>query len=320
METLFFSAASGLANRLRALVGCRVLADLLGTRLCVDWVINGACNARFGDLFEKTGWEDVLFVETSEWQRLSRSDAGVVINGEPWFTEIWKTHCNEASSIDDFNRSAVAHLQRLRPVSELRAQIDGYVAEHDLSSCTGIHVRSTDNVHDYENMARANPGFRMDRISKLEGFTALIDELVALGEPVFLCTDNDDIEQQILERHPGVLRHVKDYDTAGYERHVKKSFGRFGRLRRAADRVWSAFGRKSSDSTWRTTSVGDGLVDLLLLSHCREIVGTYYSSFSKVSALIGNSPLAIMEGTERVPNTFIEEIRSAVAADPQENP
>jgi hypothetical protein len=65
-----------------------------------------------------------------------------------------------------------------------------------------------------------------------------------------------------------------------------------------------------ASSSWRTTSIGDALIDLMLLARCREIVGTYYSSFSEVSALIGDAPLSVMEATERVPSQSIRQIRA----------
>lgn len=313
MKTILFTAACGLANRLRALVGCRALADGLGARLCVDWVANGACNARFDELFDCEGWETVRFVETSEFERLRRNDDAILIEGAPWFTEIWAAHGGPFSSEGDFSRQALAHLRRLRPVRELQARIDAYLAVHELAECTGVHIRSTDNVHDYAVLARASAGFDRAKVSRLEGFIALIDARVAAGDCVFLSTDNQSVEQQIRARHEAVSSYSKAFDTRGFERHVKRNYERFGRLHRAVDRFRAAVARTPVESSWRTTSVGDGLIDLLLLSRCREIVGTYYSSFSEVSALIGDIPLAMMEGDRSVPDAFTERIRNHAA-------
>jgi hypothetical protein len=40
----------------------------------------------------------------------------------------------------------------------------------------------------------------------------------------------------------------------------------------------------------RTTEIDIALADLILLGRFREVVGTCYSSFSKLSALLGNLP------------------------------
>jgi hypothetical protein len=313
MKTILFTAACGLANRLRALVGCRVLADALGAPLYVDWVANGACSARFDELFEYEGWEKARFVGTSEFERLRRNEEATLIIGEPWFTEIWASHGRSLSSEADFHQQALMHLRRLRPERELQARVDSFLAEHELAACTGVHIRSTDNVHDYEVLARSSAGFDREKISRLEGFMALIDARVAAGERVFLCTDNQSVEKQIRARHEAVSSYSKAYDTRGFERHVKRNYERFGLLHRAVDLFRAAGARPAAESSWRTTSVGDGLIDLLLLSRCREIVGTYYSSFSEISALIGDVPLAMMEGNRSVPHAFTERIRKVAA-------
>jgi hypothetical protein len=313
MKTILFKAECGLANRLRALVGYRALASGSGAQLCVEWVSNGSCNARFRDLFEATGWEEVRFTSRSEFESLRRSDGAVEIVGEPWFTRIWHERGREFDSEADFNRKALAHLRALRPIPELSARIDAYLDAHDLAACTAIHIRSTDNVHDYAAMERADPDFEREKVSQLDGFMALIDARIAAGQGVFLCTDNPSIEAEIHARHAVVLSVAKEFESQRYERHVKRNYAIFGRVRRLADRTRYALGGRDPNVSWRTTSVADALVDLLLLSRCREIVGTYYSSVSEIAALIGDVPLAIMQGSRCVPHEFTERIRSNVS-------
>jgi len=316
MEPVLLTAASGLANRLRALVGARALAEGLGADLCVDWPRNGACDAGFGDLFTADGWRDVRFVEPAEIDRLAGGGAAVVIDGCPWFTEIWSRHGRDLCGRGDFCRRAVELLRALRPVSEVQRQIDAFLEGGPLEACVGVHIRSTDNVFDYGALERADPIFDRAKVSRLEGFRRLIDARAAAGEGIFLCSDNREVESALRARHVSVRCHPKSFDTHGYERFVERTYGRFARLRRALDRLRSLAGQAPRETSWRTTSVADALVDLLLLGRCREIVGTYYSSFSEVAALIGDRPLAILEGERPVAHGFVDEIRRAAAVDP----
>ena len=64
--------------------------------------------------------------------------------------------------------------------------------------------------------------------------------------------------------------------------------------------------------TWRTTDVSDALVEMLLLARCQHIIGTYYSSFSQVAALLGGIRLDRMEGVNAVENGFIHRLLADV--------
>lgn len=309
MECVLFSARSGLGNRLRALAGCRALADLLSIPLYVDWELNGACDASFDALFAQEGWEETHFVDRLRIDSLRRGPPHVLVEECVWFTEIWATAAEQLIPERAFYRAAVALLQRLRPAAHLQERIDTYLAGHDLGACTGVHVRSTDNLYAYQEWADREPDFSMSKVSKIDGFDALIESLTKAGESVFLTTDNPEIERAILSRFENVSTYGKDFDDSGYRRHVRSTYESHAWLRRLADRLKASIGLRAS-SSWRTTGMGDALIDLMLLARCREIVGTYYSSFSEVSALIGDAPLSVMEATERVPSQNIRQIRA----------
>ena len=50
----------------------------------------------------------------------------------------------------------------------------------------------------------------------------------------------------------------------------------------------------------RTSSIQDALAELLLLSECRLVVSTYYSSYGEIAALRGGRPLMQVQGNDCV--------------------
>jgi len=310
MGPVLLSAASGLANRLRALVGARALAEGMGVALWVDWRRNGACDAAFDELFEIDGWRDVRFVGAAEIEATACDAAAIRIDGCPWFTDLWSRHGPAPGDRDGFIRRAVALLRELRPTRPVRERVDAFLAGGALDACVGVHIRATDNVLDYDAAERADPVFDRRRVSHLAGFRTLIDARVAAGQGVFLCTDDRAIESELCARSDAVRCHGKAFETREYDAFVKRTYGRFAGVRRVLHGLRR---RGAAEASWRTTSVADALVDLLLLGRCGEIVGTYYSSFIEVAALMGDRPIAIMEGERPVSHEFIEGIRRVAA-------
>lgn len=294
----------GLANRLRALAGCRALADERGAPLVVDWVRNGHCDRRFDDLFERRGWEAVRFAERGA---PAEGPAGVRIDGSPCFTAVWAEHSREPEP--DFCRRSVAYLRSLRPTAGLRERIDAYAEAHGLSECVGVHIRHTDNLSDHRKFAETEPSFDLEKVSRLDGFYALIDALCAGGRPVFVCTDAPDVAREVAARHDAVKIRPLRYDACATERHLRRRAGR-GPLHWVGTRVRARLDARRGPRTWRTTPIEDGLIDLFLLGRCRSIVGTYYSSFSEIGALIGDVPLSVMEGAQPAPHAATGRIRA----------
>jgi hypothetical protein len=70
---------------------------------------------------------------------------------------------------------------------------------------------------------------------------------------------------------------------------------------RAFRRVWRPQLGAAAGS-WRTTSIEDAVVELYLLSRCKRVVGTYWSSFGWLAALIGQVPFLRVEGCDVVPH------------------
>lgn len=308
-NALVFSAKDGLGNRLRALVGFRALAEFQQVPMLLHWARDGACDAAFTDLFETTGWEDVRLIDAEEATARNASDPDQYHYSSVWFTEIWRQHAQALCSRAEFSRVAVKHLRALRPRRELQARVDEFAHTHDLAQCTGMHIRMTDNVHAYDWWIKNDPDFVPEKISQIGGFRAAIRDLVAKEKRAFICTDNQNIARQLRTDFPNLVLYQKEFDEQGFAHHVRTHYGTQGPLARLVGRVKSRLGIHAP-TTWRTTDVTDALVEMLLLARCRPIIGTYYSSFSQVAALIGGVPLYRMEGGEAVANKFISDIEA----------
>lgn len=302
-----FSAKDGLGNRLRALVGCRALACLEQVPLYVHWESDGPCAARFDELFAPTNWENVRFIDAEEAARFQSSNPDRFHHTSAWFTDIWEQHGQHLATREEFCRIAVSYLRSLRPQISLQTRIDEFTQKYNLASCIGIHIRMTDNVYSYEWWTQNDPDFRTEKVSQLDGFITLIEQFEKCGEGVLLTTDNADVAKLLCARYTNVFTYQKDYDNRGFIHHVSIKYSQPSGLTQLFKRIISLL-KRPDPVTWRTTGVDDALIDLWLLSRCRRIVGSYYSSFSQVSAILGNVPLDRMEGIMSVENTFIRKL------------
>ncbi len=287
---LIFLAHAGLANRLRALVGYRTLAERSGRRLVVHWPNERACPAGFLDLFERSGWEDVEFATPDQRKKLEREYPGAVHRDVDWWRTIWRKHGRELTDMQEFSDRSLEHLRSLVPVAGIRDRIEAFFAEKDLRVATGFHLRLTDNMVDGSVWSE---GADLDRmgIPQLVDLSARIGESLAKGEPVFLCTDNPDARSLLLARHPGVWVRPTRFDrgASGTFRMVKasKRTGLGGLLARVA-LAWNAGSR-----SLRTTSMEDAVADLWLLSRCRTLVRTG-GSFGALAAELGGIPCEVI--------------------------
>lgn len=311
MRGVLYHAKGGLANRLRAMAGYRNLARFQKLPFYICWENNGACNVDFDELFEPDGWEDVNFITPEEMAELRKDPEIRFFSAGIWFADIWKKHGESVASKLDFYRASLQDLRSLTPRSEIRDQINQFLHPHDLGSHTGLHIRMTDNVYAYNWWAKQEPDFDPAKVSRPEGFTNLIAELEKLGKNVFLCTDNSKLAQDLLQRFGNVLTYRKDYDEKGFVSYVNTTHGQQNRMSRVIGRLKKVAGL-NPPSTWRTTTISDALVDLILLGKCQSVVGTYYSSFGPVAAMFGGVPMSVIQGTLCVEHQTVKDMQMTV--------
>lgn len=306
-DAVVFSAKEGLGNRLRALIGFRALAEFRQVPMLLHWGRDGSCDAEFTDLFETTGWEDIRLIDAEEAAARKATNPEQYYHSSVWFTEVWQQHAQALCARDEFSRVAIKHLRTLRPLRELQARVDKFARTHDLEQCTGMHIRMTDNVHAYEWWRKNDPDFMPAKVSRTEGFQTALRDLMMEGKRAFLCTDNSEIAQQFKIDFPNLIMYEKNFDDEGFVHHVRTHYGTESRLSRLVWRLKFMLGIRPP-TTWRTTDVADALVEMLLLSRCKQIIGTYYSSFSQMASLIRGTPLFRMEECTLVENPFVRDI------------
>jgi hypothetical protein len=260
---VFHASGVGLANRLRALVGYQALSECLDLKLSLLWTADTFCNAEFRDLFEPS----VPVLTPERWRENLSSR---LCTAPDWFHDIWRDHLSTTVAWPDFLRIALQKLSALEPRDVLARTADTFASKHGLSGMLGVHIRYTDNVVAYRSIARSDGGFNTKRISSMQGFVDEIGRYVSGGGGVFLATDNPDVEQFLRRRFGArILTYSKDYFA-------------------------------QSACTLRTSTVSEALIEMLLLGRCAAILGTYYSSFSKLSAIWAGVPYYEVNGRDCV--------------------
>jgi hypothetical protein len=289
MKAIIYRAEhGGLANRLRALVGYQTMSHFLTIPFYLWWVPNDSCDADFAHLFDSP---DIKLLTAAEWNVLRGDGEVSIFQGYNWFDKIWKTHMEDRLPWPVFARQAIYFLGRLSPKMHILEKIEEFSKLHHLQDAIGVHIRHTDNLSAYKFWTERSTEFNPEYISRLEGFKGYIESRIS-SEPslrVLLATDNKKIEKNFRELYG---RHVITFD---------KKY-RNGRLK------FSLRGLKFT-VRGRTSSIEDALIEMFLLSKCRAILGTYYSSFSKFSAVLGNTEYFEVRGSDYVRNEFIESLK-----------
>jgi hypothetical protein len=318
VKYILFRADSGLANRLRALVGYHTLALARSAVLLVDWQINDACNRAFGELFVNPNPNTLLFTEDLPLLAASEKDRLAFYRRTYMFDAIWNAHGREFASQQDFYRESLAMLANIKPAPDLQDTIQRIGDAIDVGSRTGVHIRMTDNLKAFKDWKRFED-FEAKKISRLKGFERLIKRLQAENERVFLSTDNGDVERRLLNSFSNIAVAEKDYVTPAVGAN-----GLFARFRgfSARNPAHSATGGAHNsaggkDCGIRTTGMDHAIIDMFLLSKCNAVVCSYYSSFGEIAALLGSTKCLRMDGCDLAIHPTINQFRIYYAAGDQ---
>lgn len=271
------------------------LAELQQRAFYLRWETGPACEARFQDLFEEPRLEQVT---RSQAAKLVTTDRAVVYADSDWFDGIWDRHAKETHSWEQFRDAAYAVAGRLKPIQAIADTVRIFAEKHSLEAAAGLHVRWTDNLRDYDRWEREVPSFRRDHVSRIEGFELFLrDAITCAGiDRAFLATDNRSVEQSLARSFAGEL--ITFPKTYLGEHAWRFSLRRLRPYRRQR----------------RTTSTREALTDLLLLSKCRIIVGTYFSSFGELAALLGPCELFTVIGDNYKRRSHVDRLAGVTPA------
>jgi hypothetical protein len=278
---LFRVRNSGLANRIRALVAYRALSRIVGAEFYVDWAPSTPCDAELHALFDT---RDLNLTTEKQFKEMVSSANGVVVSQSDWFEIIWQAYLAEHCTWPRYVQEVKACLRELRPNEALLERTNDFAGRHDFPTLTGMHIRNTDNVREYESWAQNSPGFKIDEVSRVEDFVAVLESPRG-STRYFLATDNWEVEKLITKRFASrVIVYPKTYRTAITQRQ-------------------------------RSSSVEEALIEMILLGRCRTILGTYFSSFSKFSALWSGIEYRELRNREIGTNRMVQAFQNAVRAE-----
>jgi hypothetical protein len=192
-----------------------------------------------------------------------------------WFDQIWNPAAANGFGWGDYLAQVRHCLRQLTPRQELLQRVEAFHSTHQLADALGVHIRHTDNLNFYPGWAEKSPDFDRRSISSPDGFMDEIRTRLS-SMPVFLATDDGSLEGTFKRTFPDLLTFPKRYERVGV----------------------------------RTTPIADALCEMLLLSRCGRIVGTYYSSFSKFSAIWGGVDYFEVRGRDCSRCSFVDRILS----------
>jgi hypothetical protein len=260
---------AGLCNRMKEMASAIALSRAAGQPLVVYWLKNRYLNCGFGSLFEPIEGVRVVNVETSRLKSLLSLDS---------LTYRFKTVRESAdlflgnSQIEEYRDAGV-------DLVPLVAK-----AEHTVIITYYRFMAGSDTLDDFR--PRKDIQREVDTAMAQLGTAGLVgvhirgtDNAEALEKsPVMAFVDRMRVE---LQRDPQA-RFFLATDDPDTERTIAQSFPE-----RVVTRP-KVFARDNA------RGVRDALVDLLLLSRCRLILGSHWSSFTETAAEIGGIDMEIV--------------------------
>ncbi len=242
------------------------------------WQRDEGCPCEFEDILDH---QSVKTIKQEEATELLKNANTEIKYSNKCFDKIY----NEDQSIksilnwEEFRLLALNNLAQLKPSQNVSAIIEAFCHNQNVEALEGIHIRQTDNLDAYSTWA-GNSDFSIRKVSRVEGFIDYM-KTKARGEqkPIyFVASDNPEIKQLI---------HT---ELEGYATSLDIKF-------------WQ------EDQSSRSTSMTNATAELFILSKCRKITGTYYSSFSKIGALINQVDYLEIQGTSTAVNAHYEHLR-----------
>ena len=242
----------GLANRMRAVISSKIMADSLDRKLRVMWRETEDNNCSFDELFEPTvELVDAGYMTGKDYVKYNDAairDAKNIIRGAQDIEQnqgILLETCFEfrLDGIDftEYKRRFTQELNGLFiPNSDIRSRLVMMP-----KNTVGVHIRRGDNSNSIEFSTDKDFMNEMDTILEEDPDTYF-----------FVATDSKETKDTFRARY-GAKIITRDID---YERD-------------------------------NSSGIKDALVDILQLSQTRMILGSYWSSFSDIAARYNNIPL-----------------------------
>jgi hypothetical protein len=264
-KLMFIEPTGGLCNRLNAIVSSYFAAEASGKKLILIWRNKNDCNCSYDLLFDLPDSISSIIINQGFFENKAINQIPKLF-GRNFFTDPdidrW---INENSVYDNINRRGNIYLRTCYLIYEPN--------ENHIKPCDYSIIRpKQDILRDIpEIFSRKDlTGIHIRRTdnvlsienSPLELFIEKMDHELDLNKNsiFFIATDDVRIKEQLQKRYGS--EHI--FTRSEIE------------LSRAAQ-----------------NGIRDAYIDLLCLSRCKKIYGSYWSSFSRCAAAIGKIPLEI---------------------------
>jgi hypothetical protein len=253
---------SGLCNRLRVFVSALIVAECMGRRTRLLWRPSADCNCRFLDLFQPSSLFEVVPMwrtQVADWLRMSPFGNPVVrralIISQNGLCE--RKYTMDLSSLEGspviffqqcYSDFIPNHFSSEQYAEKVRFYLNKLVPTKQIASNLFPLPSPIIGVH-----IRRTDHQIAKETSRLEDFVTHMRECLQEQPDIsfFLATDDPETESTLKAAFP---KKIITFSKSGY--------------------------RRSERATIR-----EALVDLLLLSKCDKILGSYYSSFSDYASM-----------------------------------
>lgn len=273
---------AGLGNRLYCLYSALYYSQVVGRSFDLIWLRENCCNVPYDELFERGEYEDKFKVYTTYHLGYKNAFALKTVLSNIWMRVIKKRYSyytsedtrsiynekGEDGFLDLFSQDKkvcvkangkffnLEHFAQVRSIIRPNKEIASMVNEIMLP------YLSDDNAKVIGVHIRRTDNKHSIENSPIEAFLQVMDNEVKNNANVvfFLATDDDEVEKELSQKYNVIIH---------------KTFG-------------------NSKSRNSSSGIKDAYVDMLCLSKCSKIYGSYGSSFSEMAALIGDVPLEIV--------------------------
>lgn len=258
IKKMVASCPAGLGNRIKCMVStikrCSESTNYeVIAKPCVYWPINNQCGCDFEDIFKS----DILFEDICEEEFNLLKEYGKT--GDAHINKSWKLETDYIKDIDfKYNRLPRSSINEFLPyihyikprqdiVDMAYTFVNIYKDSFSKNEVIGVHIRKGDFIGLYDGR---------HRISKEEYFIEKMRCLLEINPnyKFLLCTEDEDTEERF-----------------------RKIFG--------SSRV--IFFQKRFRDRNTKESIKEAFVDMLLLSRCSIIIGTFLSTFTEMAWWFG---------------------------------
>jgi hypothetical protein len=286
-KKLYINTKNGLGNRLRALVSAYNIAKATDRQLIVVWIPDSHCEAKFTDLFRINYlFKDVEFIENPhhlrhgdivEYQCAEYED--LCHNRMIYNYDIGKDkYIDDTTPHDIYVISACVlnnkHtnwikesfvLKHIEVTDEIGEKIYQFESKHKIQDAIGVHIRmgQPPEKYPYDDTSGYNDHAKQAVIkwrthSHWSNFIKEMDQIIKNHPETvfFLCCDNEETYTELLK--------LNQYKIIHTEKHVYD---------RSVNQVKTA------------------IIDLILLSKTKYMLGSNWSSFTEIAHRLSGKPL-----------------------------